>query len=136
MRSCIITGAIDQVPQIAAAADQVLVLQRVQEQRSQLVMASTMHGNEFMSGMGNPSFTVNGMVGPSTTLRPGEVQRWRLVNADAIDYFDLALVDAAGQVISGGLHLIARDGIPLPAVRSVDSQLVVPGNRVELLQMG
>ncbi|MFM2438169.1 MAG: hypothetical protein RLZ55_988 [Actinomycetota bacterium] len=129
----IITGALDQVPQIAAAADQVLVLQRVQEQRSQLVMASTMHGNEFMSGMGNPSFTVNGMVGPGTTLRPGEVQRWRLVNADAIDYFDLALVDAAGQVISGGLHVIARDGIPLPAVRSVDSQLVVPGNRVELL---
>ncbi len=129
----IITGALDSVPQIAAAADQVLVLQRVQEQRSQLVMASSMHGNEFMSGMGNPSFTVNGMVSPTTTMRPGEVQRWRLVNADAIDYFDLALVDAAGTVIPGGLHLLARDGMALPAVRSVDSQLVVPGNRVEML---
>ncbi|MDQ1250353.1 MAG: hypothetical protein QG597_4732, partial [Actinomycetota bacterium] len=76
---------------------------------------------------------VNGKVDQSTTARPSEVQRWRILNADPIDYFDLALVGADGTPVPGSLHILAYDGLTLPKVRTVDSQLMVPGNRLDVL---
>ena len=129
----IITGPLDEVPEVAAVTEQVLVLQRLQEGPAMIARMSAMHDNAFLSANGNPTFAVNGQVNPRITLRPSEVQRWRLLNADAIDYFDIALVGADGEDVPGALHILAFDGITLPSVRTVSRRRMVPGNRLEVL---
>ncbi|MCB0916144.1 MAG: multicopper oxidase domain-containing protein [Actinobacteria bacterium] len=129
----IISGPLDEVPEVAAVTEQVLVLQRLQEGPAMIARMSAMHDNAFLSANGNPTFAVNGQVNPRITLRPSQVQRWRLLNADAIDYFDIALVDADGEDVPGALHILAFDGITLPSVRTVTRRRMVPGNRLEVL---
>ncbi len=129
----IVSGPLDEVPEVAAATEQVLVLQRIQNGPAMIAMMSSMHDNRFLSLSGNPAFTTNGQVNPQVQLRPGEVQRWRIVNADPIDYFDLALLDQRRAPLSGGLKFLARDGITLPALETADAHLMVPGNRFDLL---
>lgn len=129
----IITGPLDEVPEVAAVTEQVLVLQRLQEGPAMIARMSAMHDNAFLSANGSPTFAVNGQVNPRISLRPSEVQRWRLLNADAIDYFDIALVDADGKDVPGALHILAFDGITLPSVRTVSRRRMVPGNRLEVL---
>lgn len=129
----IITGPLDEVPEVAAAGDQVLVLQRLQEAGPMIARMAAMHDNAFLSASGNPVFTVNGVANPTTAMRPSQLARWRILNADPIDYFDLALVDESGSAVPGALHVLAYDGITLPAARTIDSQLMVPGNRLDVL---
>lgn len=129
----IISGPLDDVPEVAAATEQLIILQRLQEGPVMIARMSAMHDNAFVSGNGGPTFAVNGKVDQRITLRPSQIQRWRILNADPIDYFDLALVDASGANVPGALHLLAYDGMTLPAVRTVDQQLVVPGNRLDVL---
>jgi FtsP/CotA-like multicopper oxidase with cupredoxin domain len=81
---------------------------------------------------------VNGQRAPVIRMRPGEVQRWRILHAGYQDDIFLAL---AGH----HLHQIARDGIPLsrlgqPEVRpgaapDADPRaiLLAPGQRVDVL---
>ena len=130
----IIGGPLDEVQQIKDAREQMLVLQRIQTGPPMIARMSAMHDNRFLSLAGwDTQFTTNGAVNPTLTMQPGEVQRWRILNADAIDYFDLALVDAEGRTIKDGLKFLARDGITLPRLESRDSQVMVPGNRFEVL---
>ena len=129
----VITGPLDEVPEVAAAQAQILVLQRIQPNATMVARMASMHDNAFLSGNGNPVFAVNGLVRPKVTMRPGQLQRWRIVMADPIDYFDLALVDAAGSPVPGAMHILAWDGLTLPAVRTVSNHLVVPGNRLDML---
>ena len=70
-----------------------------------------------------------GVVNPAVAMRPGQTQRWRLLNASANAYFNLAL---DGHT----LHQIATDGNPLPAAQSLDQILIGPGERVEVLIQG
>lgn len=129
----IVTGALDQVPEVAAAPEAVLVLQRLQPNAGMVAQMASMHDNAFLSSNGNPTFTVNGVVRPTITVRPSSVQRWRIVQADPIDYVDLALVDDAGDPVPGSLHVLARDGLTLPHVQTVDHELLVPGGRLDVL---
>jgi FtsP/CotA-like multicopper oxidase with cupredoxin domain len=130
----VISGPLDEVPEVKAAAAHVLVLQRIQTGPPMIARMASMHDNRFLSLNGwDTQFTTNGTVNPTLTMRPGEVQRWRIVNADAIDYFDLALVDAQGKALKDGLKFLARDGITLPKLEARDSQIMVPGNRFEIL---
>jgi FtsP/CotA-like multicopper oxidase with cupredoxin domain len=129
----IVSGPLDKVPEVAAATDQVLILQRIQNGPAMIARMSSMHDNRFLSLSGNPAFTTNGQVNPHVQMRPGEVQRWQIVNADPIDYFDLALLDQRRMPLPGGLKFLARDGMTLPALATADSHLMVPGNRFDLL---
>ena len=129
----IISGPLDEVPEVAAATEQVVILQRLQQGPAMIAQMSAMHDNAFLSGNGGPTFAVNGKVDQSITLRPSQIQRWRILNADPIDYFNVALVDGDGTPVPGSLHILAHDGMTLPAVRTVDSQLMVPGNRLDVL---
>jgi FtsP/CotA-like multicopper oxidase with cupredoxin domain len=45
----------------------------------------------------------------------------------------VALVGADGAPVPGSLHILAHDGITLPQVTTVDNQLMVPGNRLDVL---
>jgi FtsP/CotA-like multicopper oxidase with cupredoxin domain len=77
---------------------------------------------------GNVLF-VNGQILPTLTIRSGEVQRWRLVNASAARYYRLAL---AGHTF---LHVGSDAGLfERPVERS--EILLAPSERVELLVRG
>ena len=129
----VITGPLDEVPEVKAAQEQILILQRLQPNATMIARMASMHDNAFLSGNGNPVFAVNGQVRPKITMRPGQLQRWRIVMADPIDYFDLALLDDAGNPVPGAMHMLAFDGLTLPSVQTVSNQLVVPGNRLDML---
>ena len=77
-------------------------------------------------------FTVNGVVRPEIEIAFGERQFWRIVNASADRYLDLAL---------DGLHfeIIAMDGMPIAVhdpdrpTRLADHVLLPPAGRLEAI---
>lgn len=72
---------------------------------------------------------VNGQLMPTLTLRSGEVQRWRIINASAARFYRLAL---PGHSF---LH-VGSDGGLFELPLEVDEILVAPAERVELLVRG
>jgi suppressor of ftsI len=77
-------------------------------------------------------FTVNGAVRPEIEIASGERQFWRIVNASADRYLDLAL---DGQ----NFEIIAMDGMPLAVhdpdrpTRLADHVLLPPAGRLEAI---
>lgn len=108
----IIEGALDDMPGIAGVKERLLVLQ-----------------GPFRGPDGKAGTLVNGKANPRITIRPGETQRWRIANASANQFMNLKLVGHP-------MHVIARDGNPLTATQTVQSEMIGPGERVEVLIQG
>ena len=70
--------------------------------------------------------SINGQREPIIRLRPGEVQRWRIVQAAHESNLRLALDDHL-------LHPIAYDGIPRSRIEGLESLVVAPGQRADVL---
>ncbi|KAA6431995.1 multicopper oxidase family protein [Agrococcus sediminis] len=79
-----------------------------------------------MLGREGELLLVNGQLRPQITARPGERERWRVVNACTSRYLRLAL---PGQQ----LHLLGTDSGHEPAPREIEEALLAPGNRIDLL---
>ncbi len=81
------------------------------------------------------TLTINGKTQPSIAIRPGEQQFWRMVNAGADTYLDVA-------VDRSMLQIVALDGVPLssgvntPASMTVMHYVLPPGGRVEFIVNG
>ena len=118
----IIEGDFDDIPEIAAAAEHVLMLNEVLfDYRGTIETYDTVWPEAV------PRFlSVNGQREPVVRMRPGEVQRWRIVHAGHEDNFNLALDKHA-------LHAIALDGIRRPEIDRVDNLLMAPGQRADVL---
>ena len=69
---------------------------------------------------------VNGQLNPTMTMRPGETQRWRILNASANVTYRLHLDGHQ-------LHQIAKDGNTLNETWTRDEIVLSPGERVEVL---
>src|SRR6202453_436092 len=76
----------------------------------------------------------------SISMKPGERQLWRVLNASAITYLDLAVLF---QRLPQRLGVVAIDGVPInhrggstPPVVWVDHLGVPPGARVEFIVTG
>ena len=72
---------------------------------------------------------VNGQVKPTISIRPGEVQRWRIINASAARVYRLAI---PGQTF---LH-VGSDGGLFEKPVEVSEMVVANSERVELLVRG
>lgn len=82
------------------------------------------------------SYTTNGVANPTLRMRPGEVQRWRLLNATDGDNLQLVLVSkkAGGQGL--GINVVAMDAITVPNTYRLnpDDPLVIgPGQRFDVM---
>lgn len=108
----IVKGDIDELPGIKGLPEKVLVL----------TTQDTSDDNA-------PVRLVNGKQDPTLYIRPFEVQRWRIVNASADDFYNFAINGRK-------LHIISRDGNTLSTVTSVESELMSPGDRIEILVKG
>ncbi len=75
--------------------------------------------------------TVNGLVMPTLTIRPGETQLWRLANASSGLWYDVALQDGANQGRTP--TIVSRDGNRLVRPQRVTDTLLGPGQRVDVL---
>lgn len=84
-----------------------------------------------------PDFSVNGQIKPVISMRPGEVQMWRIVNTSgrAGAYF-LGPPGPVGQPTTFQWKQLAQDGVQFNDTnyqRPVDPFLMAAGNRVDLL---
>jgi len=82
---------------------------------------------DYLHGKEGSTVMVNGQVNPVLTIRPGQVQRWRVLNACNARFLKLSL--------EGGhtLHVVGTEGGLLDKPYPVSSFLLSPGERVDLL---
>jgi FtsP/CotA-like multicopper oxidase with cupredoxin domain len=130
----IIEGDFADVPEIAAARERLLVLTEAVFDTFGMVED---FGTLFPETAAR-FLAVNGMREPAITMRPGEVQRWRMLHAG---WQDDLFMDLEGHT----LNPIARDGIPLSRMgltvpRKPDqptdypnAMLMAPGQRIDVL---
>lgn len=118
----IVEGDFDDVPAVAAAAERVLILNEVLfDHRGAIEIYDTVWPEAV------PRFlSVNGQREPVMRMRPGEVQRWRVVHSGHEDNLRLALEQHV-------LHAIAHDGVRLAAVERMESLVIAPGQRADIL---
>ena len=123
----IVEGGLDEVPEIKAAKERVLVLQQITyDQTGQL--------EDFDAAFGPGGWRaskrltlINGQIAPTIVMRPGEVQRWRIVQAGTRENVLLTLQGHA-------LNEIAADGIALGRMVSWSRPLLLaPGYRSDVL---
>ncbi len=89
----------------------------------QVVQPSTMNR---MMGREGDLVLVNGQAAPTMSARPGERERWRIINACSARYLRLRL---DGQ----DCELLGIDSGRLPEPQGVDDIVLAPGNRADLL---
>ena len=123
----VIRGEIDAVPEIAAAHEHILVLQDFELDANGNPVEPSM--SDQMMGREGSVVTLGGAVNPMIGIRQGGLVRLRLVNGSVSRFYRLALEEHP-------LHIIGVDGGPLPAVRTVDEILFVPGERLDILIEG
>src|SRR5260370_42115428 len=118
----VVEGDFADVPEIASAKERVLVLaQVVYDARGMVENFETLFPETATRFL-----TVNGQRRPLIQMRPGEVQRWRILNAA---YQDDMLLDLEKH----DLHAVAYDGIQLGAMQPLKQLLIAPGQRADLL---
>ncbi|MFJ1586657.1 multicopper oxidase family protein [Streptomyces sp. NPDC088197] len=122
MGALIVEGAIDQVPQVAAASDLVMCVGELKLARGQV---PDLHAEDDLSSVPS-TFVVNGNYRPQVRLRVGEVQRWRLVNASA---FTVLPIEVEGHT----LHQIAMDGIAFTRPVERERVTLAMGNRADVM---
>ncbi len=84
-------------------------------------------------GVDSPVF-VNGVLGGTISMRPGEIQRWRLINATYELTMRLDWKKISGTDTSDVEHLsIAHDGLYLAQAAPVTSVTVPTGSRTDVL---
>ena len=118
----IVEGDFEGVPEIAGVAERVLVLNEVM-----FDYLGAIETYDTLWPEAAPRFiSINGQREPIIRLRPGEVQRWRVVQAAHESNLRLAL---DGHL----LHPIAYDGIPRSRIEGLESLEIAPGQRADVL---
>ena len=118
----IVEGDFDDMPEIAGGVERVLILNEVL-----FDYRGTIEAYDTVWPEAVPRFlSVNGQREPAIRMRPGEVQRWRIVHAGHENNLRLALERHA-------LHVIAYDGIRRSRDRALDNLLMAPGQRADVL---
>ncbi|WP_207459446.1 multicopper oxidase domain-containing protein [Azospirillum sp. SYSU D00513] len=120
-------GTIDAVPEIAAAAERVMLLQQVA-----LTPDGTLPDFDALwSGTAKADWSLNGTVNATMPMQPGEVQRWRFVNTGFASLAKVQLTAADGSAVP--LQLIAVDGVNFTKPATVQAVYLVPGGRADVL---
>lgn len=134
----IVEGGLDIVPAVAAARERLFVINELLlDELGQVPAAQMVPTAGPVPFAGLPPvpariyFPINGVLQPKLSIRPGEIQRWRLLNASAHRVVELALVDQRGRQMP--LQQITQDGLNYGASIARSSILMVPGNRIEIL---
>lgn len=123
----IVRGELDQIPEIANAAESVLVLQDFDLTDSGLPVEPGLM--ERMLGREGGLVTANGQVNPQIMIQRDGWIRLRILNASSSRFYRLRLEDHP-------LYLIAVDSGALPGPEEHDEVLITPGERIEVMVRG
>ena len=128
----IVEGGIDEIPEIRAAKERLFVLQQIPYDEAGTVEYKDV-APSFLNDFVRHT-TVNGQLKPTVQMRPGEVQRWRIVNAGIHEQVEVVLVDLTNpDAPPQDLHVIALDGLALGRIDTVPMVEMGPGYRVDIL---
>lgn len=116
-------GGLDTLPALRHVPERWIVIQNTEIRAGKVVPVG--ESTETASRL-----YVNGAKDPTAKIRPGELQRWRIFNADADRYLVLRLDH--GQ----RMQLLAEDGHTLAHPLSVGTLQIAPGSRREVLVRG
>ncbi len=116
-------GGLDDLPALRHVPQRWIVIQNPEIRRGGVVPVG--ESTETSSRL-----YVNGAKDPTAKIRPGELQRWRIFNADADRYLVLRLAHRQR------FQLPAEDGHTLARALSVDTLQIAPGSRREVLVRG
>lgn len=129
----IVEGDIDQVPEIADMRERTMVINELWlDDRGEVPTALVLPSAgkvPFTSIPAVPTtttFTLNGQLLPELRMRPGETQRWRVLNASPHRAIWLHVGDHA-------LPQIGQDGVPFARTKPVPSIMLTSGNRAEFV---
>jgi FtsP/CotA-like multicopper oxidase with cupredoxin domain len=81
---------------------------------------------DYVNGKEGNIVMVNGQVNPVLPIKPGQVQRWRILNASTAKFYKLSLDDHT-------MYLVGTDGGLLDKPYPLSQILLSPGERVEIL---
>lgn len=119
-------GALDSLVAANNIKERILVLQEIAPKLNLMSPA----------GPGARATLINGKLSPVIRMRPGEVQRWRFVNAAVTPRasFKFTFQDIAGE--EPMFYAIARDGVQYAPDNYTpdqpDTLIVAPGNRLDV----
>ena len=119
----IVEGGLDDLDSLKGFTERLLVVQSAEFDANNTIVPVD------IQEIHNQTKTINGQINPTITIRPGEVQRWRIVNATAESFLLLGL---EGHPI----HLISKDGNALTRPVRSDNLMVEPGCRADILVRG
>lgn len=122
LAGCLITE--DDLTVFSGMATNIMVLKDIALNGSEPAPHSMM--SDYMHGKSGSTVMVNGQVNPVLTIRPGQVQRWRLLNNSNVRHYLLSL---EGHT----LYLVGADGHLLDKPYTRSQILIAPGERVEVL---
>jgi FtsP/CotA-like multicopper oxidase with cupredoxin domain len=124
----IVRGDLDRVPEVRTAQERILVLQSIELGADYELLDPIPDPTKEQAFFPrkNVLYTVNGTLAPTITMHPGEVQRWRLLNAAEGKFLSLKLE-------GHDLNVLAWDGLTMHAPESAELVMMSAGNRVELL---
>jgi len=111
-------------PEIPSTRERLLVISDITLDDAGRVAQAPM--GSVMMGREGELVLINGQLKPHLSARPGERERWRVVNACTSRYLRLALPGQQVQVLGLDSDVLAR---PL----DVEEVLLAPGNRADLL---
>ena len=80
---------------------------------------------------GKRSTLINGALAPVLEMQPGEVQRWRLIDAGVEETVLFKIVGPDGKPVPQ--QLIALDGITTGRIEAMDQVYLYPGYRADVL---
>ncbi len=124
----IVRGELDEVEEVRAAKEQVMVLQAIELGDELQLLDPIPRPDEHQAFYPREHilYTINGVLNPRITMYPAEDQRWRMVNAAEGKFMSLQLEDH-------DLNVLAWDGLTLAAPEAAGLVLLSSGNRVEAL---
>ena len=118
----VIEGGLDKAPSLRKFPQRWIFLTSTQVKNGKTVPVGSAQGPQ------TPIY-VNGDLNPTAKIRPGQIQRWRIFNANADRVVVLRL---AGQPF----RVLAQDADTLVRARTVRQLLIAPGSRRDVLVRG
>lgn len=129
----VVEGDIDAVPEIADMRERTLVVNELWldgngEVPTALVLpaAGPVPFTSVPAVPTTTTFTVNGQLLPEISMRPGETQRWRVLNAAPHRAVWWHIADHS-------LQQLGQDGVPFGHTRQVPAIMLASGNRAEFV---
>lgn len=116
----------DEIPVLGEYETHILVLKDISLSNSAPAAFSSM---DFQSGKEGNIIMVNGQVNPVLSLKRGEVQRWRILNASNARFYKLGFANNQGGV----MYLVGTESGLLDKPYARSQILLSPGERVDIL---